>query len=894
MAKVIIDIPGIGEVEAKNVASEATLRELVKLMGGSAGNQGGGAGGAASSLAKSLAGAGKSSGSLTKAFGGLAKIPLALGKGLMIAATAAYKFTKFVADMTNQASAVLGSFADLDKSLTGAAAKIPLFGQTYARSVKATEELVNAFQAASSVGASFGGSILNLSNAAAQGGMTIDEYTRFVRQNANAFRLLGGSVETGRKRFESISKELRTSGLMTQLTALGYTSAEVNETAAKYIELVSMMGRQQNMSVQELAIRSANYAKEIDMLAKVTGETREQQMDAQKQLLADAQFQAKIDNMSVDSAKALMAFINGLEPAMRPIAKDIIATGSATTDLSRKFAATHGDSFRMMQEFAKITEKDGILTLQQQTNLDNMLRSEGNLNAARFRDIGRFSSDFAGLYNVMTVNSRMDEDRRMKAAADQAKQIKLSDEYVKTIETLRRRINETSIEFKNFLVSSGLLNGFMQAFETVTEVVRAIFMPIQKLGSAFARLFSAVINLFKPIATLVKNALNPLVDVLVPVVDFFTNMVNSIFPAVELGMLYVKKAFYSVSDWVSDTFRPIMDFFGRTFEGIAEWFNNNFVIPFQEVGLWFREKFVKFWQDSMQWIEESLGPLSDAFTWMYNHAIKPVAEGFQKMKNWMTDFIDSFSGFGDVLELFGIQFSKLGVAFDEFGLWVDKKTTFFENDEDRQRFAEKQAAIDEKNNEIKERSQKLATKMEETKNKVQSDRAIKELEILEARKKRDNELNTQIGNAQSQLWKAVTGKSLDIVEKNEQAKIDAQNKGGVDFANPYIALGYKAAKEDSYLIGDRGKGNIKSIEDQNAKDDAKKEAEEKAKKEQQSKNTGAGTNTGSSSATSSSAEGGSTLNSMMAQLVELNKLQLKAANRQIKVTAGLAGDLNIT
>jgi hypothetical protein len=55
MAGVFIDIPGIGNIEAKNAASESTLRELLAVMkgvqkntgaGGGAGGGGAGGGGA--------------------------------------------------------------------------------------------------------------------------------------------------------------------------------------------------------------------------------------------------------------------------------------------------------------------------------------------------------------------------------------------------------------------------------------------------------------------------------------------------------------------------------------------------------------------------------------------------------------------------------------------------------------------------------------------------------------------------------------------------------------------------------------------------------------------------------------------------------------------------------
>ena len=45
MAGVTIDIPGIGNVEAKNAATEATLREILKAMQGVQKNTAGGGGG---------------------------------------------------------------------------------------------------------------------------------------------------------------------------------------------------------------------------------------------------------------------------------------------------------------------------------------------------------------------------------------------------------------------------------------------------------------------------------------------------------------------------------------------------------------------------------------------------------------------------------------------------------------------------------------------------------------------------------------------------------------------------------------------------------------------------------------------------------------------------------
>ena len=80
MASVFIDIPGIGNVEAKNAATESTLRELVGIMkgikkntgGGGAGGGGGGGtttdapGGPTSALGKAANMTGKALGTMAK------------------------------------------------------------------------------------------------------------------------------------------------------------------------------------------------------------------------------------------------------------------------------------------------------------------------------------------------------------------------------------------------------------------------------------------------------------------------------------------------------------------------------------------------------------------------------------------------------------------------------------------------------------------------------------------------------------------------------------------------------------------------------------------------------------------------------------------------------------
>ena len=135
---VMIDIPGVGEVEAKNAASEETLRQILKALGGKTGGAGGGVNNAAGAAAASK---------LSKAQGGAATNSSKLGASLGKAFGAVAKFGGAVVgvagkmiDMSNAISGAMAGYSNLDNNVTAAAAKIPLLGGTFQAAAAATEK----------------------------------------------------------------------------------------------------------------------------------------------------------------------------------------------------------------------------------------------------------------------------------------------------------------------------------------------------------------------------------------------------------------------------------------------------------------------------------------------------------------------------------------------------------------------------------------------------------------------------------------------------------------------------------------------------------------------------------------------------------------------------------
>ena len=899
MAKVEIDIPGIGLVEAQNAASETTLKEIAKLLGAKSGTgSGGGAAdkimGPSSPLGKSSKGAG---GMFTK-LGNFAK--MAGGKIAAIGGPAVAVAKAFI-EVGTAASKIMGNMANLDKSVKGAASSIPIVGAFYGPVVEASEKMVDAFQSASGSGASFGGRLQNLTNAAANAGMTVNEYTKFVRDSGEAFRLLGGNVEAGRKRFESLSKEMRTSGMMTQLNALGYTSTEVNEGMSRYTKILGQTGRLQGMSTQQLAQRSANYMKEIDKLAKATGQERAQIEENQAKLLRDAQFQAKVANMGVTQADALRATITGLPQGLQGVAKDIIATGTATTKESQEFAALMPKSAAMMQEFARITDNGGTITNAMQQELQNTMSAEGKVRKQQYRDQGRYNADIADTYMRVIDAANIQTDALTTSADAQDKQIKLTDGAAQAFEGIRRRVNEISIEFLNLLQSSGFLGSMMEGFEMISGILKTVVVPVFNVfGTVIGGLVSVVSAVLSPaldyLGFVVGLSLKPL-----ELFGALLGHAGKIFePLINLVGVHLMKAFYAVYDVLADFFGPIIDFVGRAFGGIGDFLNDVFGGIVAGVA------------QAFQALQPLVDAVSTGFGYLNDWIIQPITDTFNKLKDAVAWVFDSFNSVGDVVSRVKLFFSDLGIKLMEFQLAMKEYTdwlSFGTSDEEEAEQEMMRKAIELKkaeNDAVRERLQQNETKNREENEAI---REQKELAKIQERAQRDAELANWEKQSKEELasgWKNMTddmGNRVLNTFTNTSSQIAGagvkQTKDGIkeqqelNYANAQSTLKTFAAQEGSYLVGNKGQNSINQItqkkqEQENANSATSDDASQQTNTTgQQGRSFGATT----TETTSNPNDIMITLNSNVETLVNLTRAQLQAQKTLIGVTGELSGDV---
>lgn len=232
--------------------TDADIKALGKEIGSAIGKSGGGGGGAGQTLQQS-------------------------GKGL-----------KDIDDAAVKAAESLNPFG----------LKLKSGGEYAADGLKAIKNAVDdgmgTWRDLSKTGVSFNNDIIGMTTAAAGTRLPLADFAAVVKDNAAGFAGLGIGVGRGAEAFAKLSKGFFESGATDNLKQLGYSSKDLNDMLA--LQTISVRGIVKNDEERNrVAFEGANkLATEMDAMAKLTGKSREVQMEAMKKQQTDMQFEAAI------------------------------------------------------------------------------------------------------------------------------------------------------------------------------------------------------------------------------------------------------------------------------------------------------------------------------------------------------------------------------------------------------------------------------------------------------------------------------------------------------------------------------------------------------------------------------------------------------------------------
>ena len=266
---------------------------------------------------------------------------------------------------------------DLDKAMKGASNEFNPFtknlkdgGEAAKKGLetveKAVKDSLNGWRDLSKSGAGFNNDIIGMTVAAAGTRMPLADFANVIKDNASNFAGLGGNVTRGAEAFAKLGKEMFDSGITDSLKQLGYTNKDLNEVLALQMGTVRGAMRDDKAS-REAAIQSAaDLANEMDLMAKMTGRTREEQQEAMKKAQGDASVEAKLRLIGIKEGpeaekKARLEFLKQYNEAEAQgrgqMFKEVFATGQIMSKEAATQAALDGKAAEATRKAAVATSK---------------------------------------------------------------------------------------------------------------------------------------------------------------------------------------------------------------------------------------------------------------------------------------------------------------------------------------------------------------------------------------------------------------------------------------------------------------------------------------------------------------------------------------------------------
>lgn len=345
---------------------------------------------------------------------------------------------------------------------------------------KQQEQLNKTYETLSEFGAvdvsGIEGMFKNLQNI----GFTIKELDKFsgiLKAAGPNLATLGVTAAEGAKKFAETMAAVKNSGAEKELRMLGFTSETMAKTFADYQGMMGRMGFIQNKSTQEVARQSVEYAKTLDELSKLTGQSRD---ELQKRMDADAndmKFRLKLQEVDEKTRERLQkasALIGEFGEDTASGFREMVANnGQVVGEASAKLMLSTGNAAKQIVEdlnAGKISHIEAArLIAEAKAKQVERFRAVGKLDADIMKELGLSVKDMDAINKYR--GKTQEEVERMEKERQLQMQGQLDSQRAAEIQ---RQITERNMEQAKDRLINALGKTLVPALEMLHKVVNAV------------------------------------------------------------------------------------------------------------------------------------------------------------------------------------------------------------------------------------------------------------------------------------------------------------------------------------------------------------------------------------------------------------------------------------
>ena len=383
------------------------------------------------------------------------------------------------------------------------------------------QKTTETFQDLGQVGALTADGMTGVQRGFLESGMTLDGYKKSIVENSQALARFGGTVGEGRDQFTRFVGSIVDSEAGNELRRIGMTADQIGESGAAFMTQQTRLGLAQNKSQAQLKQGTVEYAKELDLLGKVTGMSRKAIQSQQDAALSEGRFRAQTDEMIANGnekgAKALIDFqtqVASISPELGAAVRDT-ATGFTNSEAAIKGFNASGGKIQEIVEAVKnreISQGEGMRRLQEATK-ENEEAQRGLAKAA-----GDGQDTFIKYAELSDFNRATIEGNTIKAQKAQDAQVAGQDDLTNQTVDAQKSMEQMSRQIQNFGFAvmpkaAEAVAGFTNALnEFIKGVAKATGIELKTLTGEIANSaedITKVKTAADNVATSIDIALNP-------------------------------------------------------------------------------------------------------------------------------------------------------------------------------------------------------------------------------------------------------------------------------------------------------------------------------------------------------------------------------------------------
>lgn len=347
--------------------------------------------------------------------------------------------TKSIINVFGKVSDVAGKLIDGSASLSNilstlATSMPPVLSQVvtgFSLLAQFQETNLKAYQTMSDAGVNFGGSLTDMRMAASQSYLTLDEFTRVVKNNSAALAMMGGTTDQGAREFSKFTNGFIKSDIGNQMLSLGYSFEDINTNTLAYIQMTGGRTAAEMNNTKQLSLGTQTYLEELDRLSQLTGKSRAQQQQELQKISLDAGWQAFMSSQTGTAKDLLTKGLAEANSISKEAAQNFQATTMGFTVWNKDTAIAAGlnrEAFEYQRQIAVVATNTTMSEVEKRATIEK-LGSESRFataqraaaNESQLRIIAARNLPGAETARSMLAQLTLARDRQINSIEDQIK-----------------------------------------------------------------------------------------------------------------------------------------------------------------------------------------------------------------------------------------------------------------------------------------------------------------------------------------------------------------------------------------------------------------------------------------------------------------------------------------